>query len=101
MRKVCARCKKYKNEDKFSKDNSREDKLNIYCRKCRDIMNENFKAIHPEIVKECNRNYYYENREEMLKRMKKWQKENPEKCRLNSLRYYTKKRMEKLSAIYA
>jgi len=64
--KKCGKCKIKKEESEFNKCSKAIDGLNYWCRKCQKIN---------------NKQYYIDNKEKIIKHVKKRYKENPEKQR--------------------
>jgi 5-methylcytosine-specific restriction endonuclease McrA len=105
--KYCRRCDRCKPITEFSKDSSKGDGLRAYCKECMRVSykqyysknlekvlgatsyykkqhrdwykqyNAKYKEVNREILKGKNRIYYQENREKVLRRTKKWSKNNP------------------------
>lgn len=82
--KICPRCKKEKTNEDFSKDKNRKDKLKVYCKLC---------------DKEISKEYYKNNKGEILKRNKQWRIGNEEKQKIQTRKYYDNNK-EKLSVYY-
>lgn len=69
----CSKCKKVKNSDCFFVDNEKTNGLTSHC-------------------KECHKNYQFENREKIAKRVSKWNQKNIVKNRFVRAKYARKKR---------
>ena len=89
--KQCSKCKEWKDESRFSPDESNSDGLYSSCKECkaqsRKIWYQNNKAKSkaytyqyreekPEIVKRINDKYLTNNRVEVRQRNKKWRERN-------------------------
>lgn len=103
--KVCSKCKKTKNINKFSKDNRAKNKLQSHCKKCQKEWGENnpekvkeknkrFRENNPEYAKEYNKNYYQNNRKRIFKQNKKWREKNRERM-IKQKKQYHQKNLEK------
>lgn len=80
--KLCTKCKETKPETAFGKDRSRPDGLQHYCRTCCNAYQSKFRYDNKEAVSAERADYYRKNRKKVLRRMQRWQQENPEKVRL-------------------
>lgn len=74
--KTCPRCDVNKENEEFSTNPSRRDKLNCYCRPCareygRDIASRR-RITHPDYQPEYNKRYYSENRDKVNAQNRKW-----------------------------
>lgn len=73
--KTCRDCKQELPLDRFNKDNSKRDKLCLYCKDCVGARNLKFQETHPGYTRE----YYLTNKLRIQERIEKWTDANPEK----------------------
>jgi hypothetical protein len=85
--KTCCKCKKSKKEKEFNKNISKKDGLSTECRLC---------------VKNYKKEYYIKNKDNLLKKMKQWTKDNPKKSKLKNKKYYenNKEKIKERSIIW-
>lgn len=76
--KFCNKCKNSKEFNKFSKNRSNKDGLQDYCKKCTAVYSKEWVKNNPE---------------KHLKAVLKWQKENPEKRKINQDKANKKRRL--------
>jgi hypothetical protein len=113
--KRCAKCRLFKELDRFSKKKSHKDGLGSYCKKCDKInnavyyranpdkvnaINENWKKKNPEKVKAYKAAWQSANPEKMKAAIAIWQKANPNRVKANSSAY-SKANPEKRNAFQA
>ena len=92
--KVCLKCKVQKEVKDFYKDNTKKDKLAIYCRDCAKLTRQNDK----ERIKKYSKEYREKNREKIRETMKLYFKNNKEKENLRS-RLYREKNRDRLNEV--
>jgi len=61
MLKICTKCKRELEIDKFGKDKTRIDNLNVYCKECVLIKRKLFVESHPNKRSEYNKSYRVNN----------------------------------------
>ncbi len=90
--KTCYSCKKKKKKINFSKDNSKKDKLCIYCKICKNEKNretrrKSYKKNREKIL--CKKKIYYEEKKEIIiqKKHERRLKDNHLKSRANDAVY--------------
>lgn len=71
--KTCRDCKQELSLDNFSKDNSTDDRLRIYCKHCISKRNRKSYKPRPEYIRE----YYLTNKIAIQERIEKWQASHP------------------------
>ena len=71
--KTCYKCEVEKDTSEFTRDASKKDNLNIYCKKCQ---------------REKNLLKYHQNIEKSQERVREWRQENPEKYKETREKYY-------------
>lgn len=88
--KVCSKCKEEKALADFGKCTSKRDGVTSHCKLCKRIASANYRKNNPDKAKQ----YYVNNREDMLERKKIFNKNNPE-----IRRYYRENNKEKIKSI--
>ena len=73
--KTCGDCKLPLPLSSFNKDNSKRDKLCLYCKDCVGARNLKFQETHPGYTRE----YYLTNKLRIQERIEKWTDANSEK----------------------
>lgn len=80
--KICTKCRTVKSYDSFSKDNSRKDNLQVWCKACKSKANAGrVKVLSDETRAKSTYNsklWRQSNREKVRAYNRKWQKENKE-----------------------
>ena len=81
--KTCTKCKETKPRGEFSKSRKVKDGLQSQCKACRRQYNKQYYQENREQVlerqKQYNKQWHQKNRERVLERQKQWAKDNPEK----------------------
>lgn len=85
--KVCGNCGIEKDISNFSKNKSKRDGHNSTCRDCHRTHSKKWSDNNKEKCSASSLNWYYKNKEHVIKRGAQWAKNNPEK-RSNSMRRY-------------
>jgi len=80
--KRCSKCKIFKPLDEFYNRKASKDGKAYWCKKCEKQYNEE--------NKERAKQYYIDNKEEVIKRNKKWKENNKEKVEIYMKEYYLK-----------
>ena len=70
--KTCSKCNIEKSLDLFSKDKSRKDGYNTFCKECGKLISKNFKENNPKY----HNDWYQSNKSEVLEKSKQYNKEN-------------------------
>jgi hypothetical protein len=91
--KTCRDCKQELSLDSFSKDNSKKDKLSLYCRTCVAQRNLKFYERNPGYVRE----YYLTNKIAIQERIEQWNEKNKGKVKSYWQKYFNENR-ERISA---
>lgn len=84
--KTCPKCQKSQNVVQFSRNRSRKDGIDCYCKKCVAIKSKHWQLKNPEKVKENSKRWAKANPEKMNAKSRQWRKNNPEKmqqCKQN------------------
>jgi len=74
--KECRSCKEVKPLDMFSRDKSRSDGYHSYCKSCRASKESEARKSTREGYREKRLDYYLKNREYLIEKASKWNKEN-------------------------
>jgi hypothetical protein len=82
--KTCSKCKKTKSIDSFSKDNSRKDKLNPWCKECTRESNKNADAVKSRARGAA---WYQANKVRHAAKTKRWFAANPGKSAAYSAKW--------------
>jgi Recombination endonuclease VII len=77
--KICNRCNESKDFTQFHKKKFVENQYYAYCKKCNNIMSNEWKKAHREKVRQKYKIYYRKNSEKIIKDCRQWRKENPHK----------------------
>jgi 5-methylcytosine-specific restriction endonuclease McrA len=97
MTKVCCKCRRELDAERFHKSKSRPDGLAAECKDCRKAMNDAYcQANHEKVLAEKAR-YYAEHREEIIARVARYVEEKREEVKARQARHYASHR-EKLCA---
>jgi len=86
--KVCTKCGKEKEFEKFNKDKSKKDGLYSSCKKCKKLSNAEYRKNN----KDNRKRYVEENKEKIKRYMKEYRKNNKEKIRQYGKRYVEENR---------
>jgi hypothetical protein len=90
--KTCSKCSIEKDESEFSKNKSKSDGLNHYCKKCY----KEYYNLKKDLILKKRKKYYEENKEYCNLKNKKWRLENKEKVKeLRKLNYNFNKEKSK------
>ena len=93
MMKTCNACKQEFTLGNFSKDNSKKDRLSLYCRACRRASNIRFYQDNPNY----HREYYLVNKMAIMERIEIWESKNKDKMTAYREKYYQANR-DKINA---
>jgi hypothetical protein len=108
--KACAKCGTSRPLADFGKDANRKDGFQPYCKACNRqyrlankdrisayreqnreyyrAKNQEWRALNPDLVAQRNAAQYYANRDESIRRVRDWQRANPDKhCEIQVRRY--------------
>jgi hypothetical protein len=85
--KYCSSCKKVESIKDYGVDNSRSDKLNVYCISCFSKINNKWYESNKEAKKEDSKNYYKNNIEIAAERNKKYYENNIERIAERNKKY--------------
>lgn len=99
--KTCTRCKKSKNINLFSLDNSRKDKLSSICNQCNAEQSKEWRKINKNYHKKKSKEYYINNTSKIKLSTKQYALQNPDKVKQYSKTRYEKNRnnpMKKLNS---
>lgn len=88
--KTCNDCKQSLPLDQFSKNNSKPDKLNLYCKDCVSKRNLTFYNANPGYSRE----YYLTNKLRLQENIENWQKKHRPEIRKYQKEYYARNRIE-------
>lgn len=88
--KTCSKCRVSKDETHFCKRTVNKDGLQGTCRECSRAKDQKRYWENPEKRRASALEYYWENREEVLKNKQEDHKNNPEKRRATSRKHYLK-----------
>lgn len=64
--KLCSKCGLYKPVSEFPKLKRNKDGLDSLCKKCRNLVNKNYREKNKEKVKKARKKYYEKNRQHIL-----------------------------------
>lgn len=99
--KFCSSCKKEKNVEEFYKNKKSKDKLDCWCKGCRQEYNKKYKKENKDAIDEYNKIYHQEHYEEQKEHKKEtvneYRKKNLEKIKEKKKSFY-KKHKEKILA---
>lgn len=84
MYKICSKCKIEKELNLFSLKNSSKDKLDHYCKICRNISSSEYKKQNKDKIKDYNSDHYRNNVDQHIRKAVKWQQLNPVKYKISS-----------------
>lgn len=88
LEKRCPRCKETKLLTEFGKDRRNKDGLNIYCRACKKVYNDEQKEYRTKYYIQ----YHKEHRSEECEYSKRYRKEHVENCKKLNMNYRAKKK---------
>lgn len=110
MLKICTKCKRELDIEKFGKDKKQKDELNLWCKECKNKSNmeyyeknkeekvkwqKNYREEHRDKINKRSKEYYKDNLEKEKERQRRYRDENPEKRREANKRY-RKNNLEKV-----
>lgn len=79
--KICSKCGRELPLSEFSKHKRSKDGLQPYCKECKKECNKQYYAENREKITELRKQWYDENREELLEYWKQYRAENREKIK--------------------
>lgn len=80
--KKCSKCKQIKNESEFSKNKTRKDGLNFYCKECsKTIYLKWYEKNHEKCIEKARERYIEYYREERAIQAREWRKKNSVKIK--------------------
>jgi hypothetical protein len=77
MKKICKKCKIYKNLSEFGKNKNKKDGLNIYCKNCELIRAQEYRKNNKEKSNLASKKYRKNNKEQYKKSVEKYLNKNP------------------------
>jgi len=86
--KTCNDCKQELPVTHFNKDNSKKDKLCLYCKECISKRNDAFQKRH----RGYSREYYLTNKIRIQGGIERWNANNRDKCREYARKYFAANR---------
>ena len=93
--KTCTKCKETKPRGEFSKSRKVKDGLQSQCKACRRQYNKQYYQENREQVLERQKQYYQENREQVLEYNKQYYQENREQVLEYNKQYYQENREQR------
>jgi len=91
--RTCTKCGKLKNLDEFKADSRGKYGKRSWCKFCEVQYTKEWRRRNPEKAKEASKRAYYRHREDRIRRVKKWCKQNPGKKAINKKRSERKARL--------
>lgn len=88
--KTCNDCKQELPVARFNKDNSKKDKLRLYCKECVSKRNGSFQKRH----RGYSREYYLNNKIRIQEGIEAWQKAHRSQVKAYQKKYYAENRLE-------
>lgn len=79
LTKKCSKCQQIQSIIQFSKNKSRKDGFDCYCKNCVAIKSKQWRINNPEKVTKSCKQWHLNNPEKVAKSCKQWRKKNPEK----------------------
>ena len=79
--KRCSTCGVEKDATEFSRNATRKDGLQSYCKACAAEYQKRYRAENPDKVRERQKRWYAENHDKVRESHKRWRAENPDKKR--------------------
>ena len=76
MKKLCSKCKKFKDFSEFSKCKANKDGLSMKCRNCVKLYNAQYYLNNKNVINKKQRQYYLNNTERFAKRWKSYYTKN-------------------------
>lgn len=76
--KLCSKCKRLLDEDKFNKDSTKIDGYFSSCKECRKIISKNYNITNKDKLQEKKKIYHILNKDKILSKVSEWRKNNIE-----------------------
>lgn len=92
--KECTKCGVPKPRDEFSKDRSRKDKKDCWCKQCRREYRKKYYAEHAEEAREAAREWRESNHEQYLETKRRYREAHPEAVSEGKKKWYREMRQD-------
>jgi hypothetical protein len=96
-KKVCSKCKSNKPADQYSKNSSKKDGLNIYCKICARLNHKNFYEKNKDKVLEKHKKWWNDNKKSCLEKEKEYRAKNKDIVDYKNRLRYLKNKTQKLT----